>query len=61
MQLKKEKMKRLTENEVDFNLTTLKGWSLDDNESRIVKSFTFKDFKQAIRCKWLRLERLLKS
>jgi 4a-hydroxytetrahydrobiopterin dehydratase len=47
MQLKKGAMKRLTENEVDFNLTTLKGWSLDDNESRIVKTFEFKDFNAA--------------
>lgn len=39
-------MKRLTDNEIDYNLTTLKGWSLDDN--RIVKSFVFKDFKVAI-------------
>ena len=38
-------MKRLTENEVDFNLTTLKGWSLNDN--RIIKDFTFKNFKEA--------------
>ncbi len=40
-------MSRLTDNEIDFNLTTLKGWSLDDNESRIVKTFTFKDFHAA--------------
>ena len=40
-------MKRLTDNEVDFNLTTLKGWTLDENESRILKSFTFKDFNTA--------------
>jgi 4a-hydroxytetrahydrobiopterin dehydratase len=39
-------MKRLTENEIDFNLTTLKGWSLD--EDRIVKNVVFKDFKEAI-------------
>lgn len=38
-------MRRLTENEIDFNLTTLKGWSLDDG--RIVKQFVFKDFKEA--------------
>jgi len=38
-------MKRLTENEIDFNLTTLKGWSLNDN--RIVKDFAFKNFKEA--------------
>ncbi len=38
-------MKRLTDNEIDFNLTTLKGWKLDDD--RIVKSFVFKDFKTA--------------
>ena len=38
-------MKRLTENEIDFNLTTLKGWSLNDN--RIVKDFSFKSFKDA--------------
>lgn len=38
-------MKKLTDNEIDFNLTTLKGWSLDDG--RIVKQFTFKDFKDA--------------
>jgi len=38
-------MKRLTENEIDYNLTTLKGWSLNDN--RIVKDFTFKDFTAA--------------
>jgi len=38
-------MKRLTENEIDYNLTTLKGWSLNDN--RIVKDFSFKDFKEA--------------
>lgn len=38
-------MKRLTDNEVDYNLTTLKGWKLDEN--RIVKKFIFKDFKQA--------------
>ena len=41
-------MKRLTDNEVDFNLTTLKGWSLDENESRIIKYFEFKNFKEAI-------------
>lgn len=40
-------MNRLTENEVDYNLTTLKGWSLDENESRIIKGFTFKNFKDA--------------
>ena len=40
-------MKRLTDNEVDYNLTTLKGWELDDNESRITKVFTFKNFKEA--------------
>lgn len=39
-------MKRLSDNEIDFNLTTLKGWSLD--EDRIVKSIVFKDFKEAI-------------
>ena len=38
-------MRRLTDNEVDFNLTTLKGWSLDDG--RIVKQIVFKDFKEA--------------
>jgi 4a-hydroxytetrahydrobiopterin dehydratase len=38
-------MKRLTDNEVDYNLTTLKGWSLNDN--RIVKDFSFKDFSEA--------------
>ena len=38
-------MSRLTDNEIDFNLTTLKGWSLDDG--RIVKQFTFKNFKEA--------------
>ena len=38
-------MKRLTDNEVDYNLTTLKGWSLNDN--RIVKDFSFKDFTAA--------------
>ena len=40
-------MKRLTENEVDYNLTTLKGWALDEHESRIIKEFTFKNFKDA--------------
>ena len=45
MQLKKEKMKKLTENEIDFNLTTLKGWSYNDN--RIIKDFSFKNFKEA--------------
>ena len=39
-------MKRLTDNEIDYNLTMLKGWKLDDN--RLVKSFIFKDFKEAI-------------
>lgn len=39
-------MKRLTDNEVDYNLTTLKGWMLDENESRIIKSFVFKNFKE---------------
>ena len=39
-------MGRLTDNEIDYNLTTLKGWSLD--EDRIVKSIVFKDFKEAI-------------
>jgi 4a-hydroxytetrahydrobiopterin dehydratase len=39
-------MKRLTENEIDYNLTTLEGWSLEDN--RIVKNIVFKDFKAAI-------------
>ena len=38
-------MKRLTDNEGDYNLTTLKGWSLNDN--RIVKDFAFKDFTAA--------------
>ncbi len=38
-------MRRLTDNEVDFNLTTLKGWSLNDN--RIIKDFSFKNFKEA--------------
>ena len=41
-------MKRLTDNEVDYNLTTLKGWELDENESRIIKNITFKNFKEAI-------------
>ncbi|MBL4667686.1 MAG: 4a-hydroxytetrahydrobiopterin dehydratase [Flavobacteriales bacterium] len=41
-------MKRLTDNEVDYNLTTLKGWELDENESRIIKCFEFKNFKEAI-------------
>lgn len=41
-------MNRLTDNEIDYNLTTLKGWTIDDNESRIVKKYTFKNFKQAI-------------
>ncbi len=39
-------MQRLTDNEIDYNLTMLKGWSLDDN--RIVKNVVFKDFKEAI-------------
>ena len=39
-------MKRLTDNEIDYNLTTLKDWSLDDN--RIVKTIVFNDFKEAI-------------
>ncbi len=39
-------MERLTDNEIDYNLTMLKGWSLEDN--RIVKNFVFKDFKEAI-------------
>lgn len=38
-------MKRLTDNEIDYNLTVLKGWSLDDN--RIVKNVVFKNFKEA--------------
>jgi len=38
-------MKRLTDNEVDYNLTTLKGWSLNDN--RIVKDFSFENFTAA--------------
>ena len=38
-------MKRLTDNEIDFNLTVLNGWSLDDG--RIVKNIVFKDFKEA--------------
>ena len=41
-------MRRLTDNEVDYNLTTLKGWELDENESRIIKHFEFKNFKEAI-------------
>ena len=41
-------MGRLTDNEIDYNLTTLKGWALDENESRIIKGFIFKDFKEAI-------------
>lgn len=41
-----EKMGKLTDNEIDYNLTMLKGWSLDDN--RIVKNFVFKDFKETI-------------
>ena len=40
-------MKRLTDNEVDYNLTTLKGWVLDEHESRINKLFTFKNFNEA--------------
>ena len=39
-------MQRLSDNEIDFNLTELKGWKLDD--SRIVKKFVFKDFKEAL-------------
>ena len=39
-------MKKLTDNEIAYNLTTLKGWSLDDG--RIVKQIVFKDFKEAI-------------
>jgi 4a-hydroxytetrahydrobiopterin dehydratase len=39
-------MKRLTDNEIDYNLTTLEGWSLDDK--RIVKNIIFKDFKATI-------------
>lgn len=39
-------MERLTDNEIDYNLTGLKGWSLDDG--RIVKQIVFKDFKEAI-------------
>jgi len=39
-------MGRLTDNEIDYNLTTLKGWALDDN--RIIKSFVFNNFKEAI-------------
>lgn len=39
-------MQRLTDNEIDYNLTVLDGWSLDDN--RIVKKFVFKDFKEAM-------------
>jgi 4a-hydroxytetrahydrobiopterin dehydratase len=38
-------MERLTDNEIDFNLTTLKGWSY--NDCRIVKDFSFKNFKEA--------------
>jgi 4a-hydroxytetrahydrobiopterin dehydratase len=38
-------MERLTENEIYFNLTTLKGWSFNDN--RIVKDFSFKNFTAA--------------
>jgi 4a-hydroxytetrahydrobiopterin dehydratase len=40
-------MKRLTDNEVDFNLTMLKGWALDE-ETKLVKNIVFKDFKEAI-------------
>ncbi|MGB0897366.1 MAG: 4a-hydroxytetrahydrobiopterin dehydratase [Flavobacteriaceae bacterium] len=40
-------MKRLTENEIDYNLTSLKGWSLEENEGRITKAFTFKNFTTA--------------
>jgi len=40
-------MRRLTDNEVDYNLTTLKGWELDEHESRINKLFTFKNFNEA--------------
>ena len=39
-------MERLTDNEIDYNLTILKGWFLDDG--RIVKNVVFKDFKSAI-------------
>ena len=39
-------MERLTDSEIDYNLTGLKGWSLDDG--RIVKQIVFKDFKEAI-------------
>ena len=39
-------MKRLTDNEIDYNLTMLKGWTLDDG--RIVKNIDFKDFKEAM-------------
>ncbi len=39
-------MERLTDNEIDYNLTVLKGWSLDDN--RIIKNVVFKNFKEAI-------------
>ncbi len=39
-------MEKLTDNEIDFNLTMLKGWKLDDD--RIVKTIVFKDFKEAL-------------
>ena len=39
-------MERLTDSEIDYNLTGLKGWSLDDG--RIVKQIVFKDFKESM-------------
>ncbi len=39
-------MEKLTRNEIDYNLTTLKGWKVEDDG--IVKDFVFKDFKEAL-------------
>ena len=39
-------MEKLTNNEIDFNLTMLKGWKSEGNG--IIKKFVFKDFKEAM-------------
>lgn len=39
-------MEKLTRNEIDYNLTALKGWKVEDDG--IVKDFVFKDFKEAL-------------
>ena len=39
-------MEPLTDNEIDYNLTSLKGWKLDDG--RITKKFELKNFKEVM-------------